>query len=321
MQNYSEEEAAKQFIQSEEQEETPNSQVNKPIINAPAFKSPFAKSEDQISLGNQLGYQKIPIEDLPTQGLFYPEGTEIVIRAANGAEIRHWSTLSENPNNPNYYSQLDDMLNYILERCVTIRYPAGMHSSWKDLKEVDRFYLILAVKEYTFIKGENKLQVTVAEGKKIDVNKNMIDYINFDDRIIKYYDKEKRCLMLRFKTGKVIPFHIPSVGVVQWVKHYVQRKQQYQQPVDEDFVNYAQFIIGDWRGLNDITYEEYASSSYGWSIGETSGITKIKDMLIETINPVIKYHDEGGMERTAPLNFQGGFKSLFIVSDPFGELE
>ena len=313
-QNYSEEEKAKKFVEEEEGVEK-EIKVNKPITEAPVFKSPYSKPDEIISLGNRIGYQKIPIEDLPTRGMFYPEGTEIFIRAANAGEIRHWSTINETN-----ISAVDDMLNYILERCVTIKFGQNKHSSWKDIKEVDRFYLILAVREYTFIKGENQLQVKVAEGKKINVSKEMIDYISFNERLLKYYDENSRCFLLKFKSGKVIPFHIPSVGVVQWIKQYVQRKQQLQQMIDEDFISYAPFIIGDWRGLNDLSYEKYAIDSNDWSTGEVSAITNIKDMFAETVDPHIKYIDEGGAERRAPLNFQGGFKSLFIISDPLGEL-
>src|ERR1035437_9901756 len=128
-------------------------QIGPALTPTAGLKSNQDRSENEISQGNRLGYQKIPIQDLPTQGLFYPEGTEIFIRAANGGEIRHWSTLDDGD-----LSSLDDMLNYVIERCVTYK-TTGAYSSWKDIKEVDRFYLILAIREYTFFKGENKLQV------------------------------------------------------------------------------------------------------------------------------------------------------------------
>ena len=60
--------------------------------------------------------------------------------------------------------------------------------------------------------------------------------------------------------------------------------------------------------------------SNDWSIPEISVLIHIKDLFMETVEPVVKYTDEGGRELTAPLNFQGGIKSIFLVSDPFGEL-
>ena len=274
-------------------------------------RKPWVK--DELSFGNQIGWQPIPTKDLPTQGIFYPEGTAFSIRAASVAEIRHWSTLNEGD-----ISSIDDMLNYIIERCVSIK--STISSSWKDIKEVDRFYLLLAVRELTFIQGENKLQVKVSETNKIDVTKEMIDYINIDQKLMQYYDDIQRCFVLRFKNGKELKIDIPSVGVTQFLKSYIQRKQQMQESIDEDYLNFAPFIIRDWRGLNDMSYRQFVMESNTWDKTEISMMTHIRQMFMDTINPVIKYTEEGGAERTAPLNFLGGIKSILLVSDPFAEL-
>lgn len=301
----------------EEQEGTVQSE-SKPvgfgITEVPSPKFPHTRSEDQISQGNQIGWQKIPIKDLPTMGLFYPEGTEVTIRAASAGEIRHWSTIQES----DPYA-LDDMLNYVLERCVGFKTP-GQYSSWKDIKEIDRFYILLAIREYTFVKGENQLQVKTSESKTINVSKEMIDFISIDERLMKYYDSQKRCFVLKFKNGREIEASIPSVGVTSFLKNYVIRKQNSNQGMDMDFITFAPFLIKDWRGLNDKVYEQMVIESNRWSISEVSVLTHVKDLFVEVVDPVIKYTDEGGAERTAPLNFRGGIKSIFLISDPFGEL-
>jgi hypothetical protein len=289
-------------------------QVGSPITPTNSKNLPWQKSDEQIDKANAIGWDKIPIKDLPTQGLFYPEDAEITIRAASSGEIRHWSTLNEDD-----LSSLDDMLNYIVERCSAIKSNKAQ-LSWKDIKEVDRFYILLAIRERTFVKGENMLQVKVSETKKIDVVKDMIDYINFDDQLLQRYNPEKRCISLKFKSSKVIDIHLPSVGVTNWLKNYIQRKQQQGQPFDQDFLNFAPFVIPDWRGLNDNTYERFVYESQNWSTAEISVLTKIREIFADTINPVIKYMDEQGGERTIPLNFQGGIKSIFLISDPFSEL-
>jgi hypothetical protein len=286
-----------------------------PEIIKPKVDLPWQKDSDHISLGNQIGWGPVNTLDLPTQGFFYPEGTEIAIRAAATAEIRHWSTLNEED-----LSSLDDMLNYVLERCCTVKFPGNQLSSWKDIKEVDRFYILLAIRERTFVKGENMLQVKISENKKIDVSKDMVDYITFDDRLMKYYDTEKRCIFLKFKSGKTVSVHLPSVGVTNWLKNYINRKSRSQEPFDQDFLNFAPFVIKDWRGLNDASYEKFVYEFQNWSNAEISMLTEIRKIFADTINPVIKYRDEQGGERIIPLNFQGGIKSLLLISDPFSEL-
>ena len=305
-----------EFVEKQEgtQKTKETKQVGPEISETPPPVFKHTKNPNLVSLGNQVGWQKIPIKDLPTQGLFYPEGTEVLIRSATAQEVRHWSTLQEDD-----YAALDDMLNYMLERCVTFKTPE-IHSSWKDIKEVDRFYILLAIREYTFVKGENQLQVKTGENSKLNVTKEMIDYITLNPKIMKYYDEVKRCFVLKFKTGKEIEVSIPSVGVTNFLKNYINRKQQAQEMFDVDFISFAPFVIKDWRGLNDNSYEQMVLESNNWGISEVSVLTHLKDLFIETVNPIIKFTDEGGAERVAPLNFLGGIKSVFLISDPFGEL-
>ena len=316
------EEKLKNFVEETEKKDPIkiDPETKSPIIDAPPIvQMPWMKSESQISKANEIGWQQIPIKDLPSLGLFYPEDTKVYVRAATGGEIRHWSSLNEDPNDQNYLSNLDDMLNYVIERCVTIKSDTK-NIAWKDIKEIDRFYLLLAVREWTFIKGENKLSVKVSENKKIDVRKEMIDYITFDDRLMKYYSESERCFLLKFKNGNTIKLEIPSVGVTSWLKTYIQRRQQSSQAFDQDFLSFAPFVIRDWRVLNDISYEKIILDTMSWGIDEISLLTHIRQIFQDTINPVIKYQDESGAELATPLNFQGGIKSIFLISDPFGQL-
>jgi hypothetical protein len=214
------------------------------------------------------------------------------------------------------------MVNYIIERCVTIKSSDKNNQflSWKDIKEVDRFYLIIAVREFTFIKGENQLQVKISENKKISVTKDMISYVNFDERLMRYYDSITRSINLKFKTGEQLIIHMPCVGVTSWIKNYITRKRQNQERYDESFADYASFLIKDWRGLTDNIYDEFVMDYNSWSIDKLSMMSTIIDLFKDSINPIISYEDEGGAELTVPLNFLGGFKSLFLISDPFGKL-
>jgi hypothetical protein len=321
---YKDEDLVKKFVEENEKGDKPSSDVEliepevlgSPLHDVSGASKPWEKEgqiKSELSSQNQIGLQKLNLEDFPTKGLFYPEGTEILIRAALSGEIRHWSTLDERD-----LSALDDMLNFILERCVTIKFPSA-HASWKDLKEVDRFYVILAIHEYTFKKGENKLQVRISETKKLDVRKEMIDYITIDERIMKHYNSERRCFLIDLKDGSA-PFEVslPSVGVTNWLKNYVIRKSHMNEPIEKDFINFAPFVILDWKGLGDKVYEGYIMDAEQWSIKKISALAWLKDTFIEAVEPVVKYTEEQGGERQVPLNFQGGIKSIFLISDPLG---
>jgi len=98
-------------------------------------------------------WKNIPIQNLPSGGIFYPDDTEITVRAASVGEIRHWSTIDESD-----ALDIDDMLNFILEKCLRIKTKDNAAwLSWRDICDVDRMYLIFAIHEQTFPNKENIL--------------------------------------------------------------------------------------------------------------------------------------------------------------------
>lgn len=276
------------------------------------------EEETGLKYRDNLGYLKIDVASLPTQGMFYPEGTEIRIRAARGEEIKHWSTM--NDQDLNQLSQVDDILNYIIERCVSVKLPGIMGGNWKDLKDVDRFYLLLAVREFTFLDGDNELMVPISEGKDIPVTKEMIDFIQIPDDIMKHYSPEERCFVFKLKTGRTIRMHIPSLGVTQWLKNYAQAKQQAREGFDTDFILYAPMLISDFRRLSQRAYEEMVAEAQGWNVQEWSLVSHVRDSLSAASEAKIKYTNENGQEVTIPLTFRGGLKALFTISDPLSIL-
>lgn len=267
---------------------------------------------------SNLGYLDIDIKSLPTAGNFYPSGTTIKIRAARGEEIKHWSTM--NDQDINQLSQIDDILNYIIERCVFVKMPGVLGASWKDLKDVDRFYLLLAVREFTFPDGENELMVPLSEGKSMPVTKEMIDFVKIPEKIMQHYDPVERCFVFTLKNGKKFRMHIPSLGVTQWCKNYSAAKQAAREGFDTDFMLYAPMLISDYRNLSQRAYEEMVAEANHWSTSEWSLVSYVRDELMKASEASIKYTDDNGAEVTVPLTFRGGIKALFLIQDPLSIL-
>lgn len=267
---------------------------------------------------SNLGYLDIDVNSLPTGGNFYPTGTTIKIRAARGEEIKHWSTM--NDQDINQLSQIDDMLNYIIERCVYVKIPSVLGASWKDLKDVDRFYLLLAVREFTFPQGENELKVPLSEGNEMTVTKEMIDFIQIPDDLMQHYDSTERCFVFTLKTGRKFRMHIPSLGVTQWCKNYSVAKQTAREGFDADFILYAPMLISDYRNLSQRAYEEMVSESSHWNGAEWSLLSYVRTELMKASEAKIKYTDDNGVEVAVPLTFRGGIKALFTVQNPLSIL-
>lgn len=294
----------------------------------PVQKEPVRKIESPLTRGDldrvadefnekrksNLGYLKIPVTELPTKGLFYPEDIEISIRAARGEEIKHWSTM--NDSDIQQQSQVDDIFNYMIERCVSVKIPGQPGNCWKDLKNTDRFFLLLAIREFTFIGDKNTLRVPYGEGKEdIPVVKEMIDFVKIPDELMKFYNHEEKCFTFNVD-GQTINMFIPSIGVNDWIKKYMIGKMNSREMFDKDFVIYAPMLIRDHRKLNVRAYEDLVGSTRLWGHKEWSVVSYVLDQLNNVTEPKIRYTDENGTEVAIPLNFRGGIKAIFLLSNP-----
>lgn len=294
------------------------------------------KSEtSQISGANDIGWKNVPIENLPTMGLFYPEGAEVTIKSADVEEIRHWSTIDETD-----MIDMDDKMNFILEKCVRFRLvaedkePFSMH--WKDLKEIDRFYIVILIHELTFPGNDNKLHINfrcisdncLASGNpyrsKEQLKSNMLNLFRIADDIMKYYNSEERKFVIESKKlGKTFQFTVPQVGVSSYVKNYIYKKRRDGDALDTAFVKVAPFILEDWRQLNDKSFERERMNSFKWNKNDWLFISAFTDKLEDCVKlQVDRPCPKCGETIEAPLFFRGGFtiKDLFSISGQLDDL-
>ena len=261
------------------------------------------------------GFLPIKVEDLPTKGMFYPEGTRIFIKAATLGDIKHWSTTDETD-----LSSIDDGLNSIIESCCQVVFPedTGKYANWRDLKEVDRLYIVLAIHDFTFPGGKNDLKVQIAETTDVVVKKDNIEFVKFSDKLMNFYNPDKRCFSFPVHAkcfeGGFMDIYIPSEGVTKWIKDYVTTRINRQEGYDKDFVTIAALLIPDHRGLNNDKYYALIDSTAEWTPYEWSLITKVRRIIETAVTPKLKYKDESGAEKESPLNFRGGIKAIFQPS-------
>lgn len=312
-QNYNAEDEARKLVEAAEGPV----KVEEAKITSLGKAQKFTQSEES-PLAGDIGWKNLPFENLPSQGLFYPDGSEIAIRAASVAEIRHWSTIDEND-----ALGIDDMLNFVVEKCCRIRM-SGRPANFKDLKEIDRFYVIFAIRDYTFKNGENRLYTNIedenGEDLKIEITKDVLNYFNPDEVLMKYYNADKKCYVFQMKSGEVFDLHFPSLGVMAFIKSYAKAKAQRSQNFDKAFLKYAPFLIPEWKGLTDREYDKILQESLTWSIQKISLMDKITSMLASAINPEVRYIKANGEDGRIPLSFRGGVKSLFLIPDILDEL-
>lgn len=280
-------------------------------------------SKKRENSDSEVGYFSIQLQNLPTSGMFYPDGTIIQIRSASVKEIRHYSTLEEE----NPYDIQEKQKN-ILQNCCRIKMPSKPASDYRDIVDIDRLYILFAIQELTFPNGENKLQIhskcsECSTLNTIDFKKNSIDYINFDERLKKIYSNEEKCFILKFKnTDEIVKLYMPTIGKSNILFSHIQTKYKNNIEIDVAFINIANFLFSDWRLVNDASIRDMDLKTYKWSDKSMfSSVVGIIDIIRTGIALNVKYNCSNcGSEVTAPLEFQGGWKSLFLHSDPFANL-
>ena len=120
------------------------------------------KESEECGIGNAV----IPVESLPSKGLFYPVGTRIYIRSASLGDIKRWSAMNE-----------DDMVDVmekmksIFESCCTVNFgpDTAKRARYKDLLDLDRLYILFAIHDWTFPSGKNDVNIKVSEKEDIPV--------------------------------------------------------------------------------------------------------------------------------------------------------
>lgn len=264
-----------------------------------------------LASSGKAGYLPISVTDLPSKGMFYPVGTRIYIKAATMEQIKHWSAMDET----NAY-MVDEAMNNIIEDCVKMTFGDGdpRFANWRDLVDIDRLYLLIAIHDFTFPAGQNDLQLHVKENEDITITKDQIEFIKFNEKLLKFYDPKERCFIFPTKAaalkGKPLRITFPRLGVTSWIKDYGRKCQEMQENYDQDMFTFALLTFEDWRGLNEDTYYQFIQTTTDWSAYEWTIMAKVKQIMVSAAQPKVSYESEGGLKKEIPLSFRGGYKSL-----------
>jgi hypothetical protein len=282
------------------------------------YRAPIVESDTQPAIKSlhsnfDIGWYEVPLESLPTQGLFYPDGSRLLIKPANVSIIRHFSTVDDT--NP---LELNDAFDYILENLVRFNVP-GMPASYKNLKDIDKLSVILHVRDATFKNGESRIVSDIAcscghVDEKV-LKWNDFEFFHFSSELMKYYNPEAKIFQVKFNDPMEsdIGLTLPSIGIRNFIQKYVTAKIRQKKSYDRAFANVAPFIMDDWSNINDTMYEQELENSGTWSTNQFAAFIRIVDLVKKSTISRIKHKCTScGAEVTAPSSFRGGIKSLFI---------
>jgi len=273
-------------------------------------------SNDTLDSDTHLGYVDVKMEDVPSVGMFYPADTTIKIRSARVAEIRHFSTLDESN-----IIDIEEKLNQIIKGCVRIQSGTRM-LSYKDILEEDRIYLLLLIRDLTFPEPENKIMIKHQhDGKNMDVELSVkhLQTEDIDSEIAPYYSEEARAFVIQTKSAGEVVMRPPSIGVMEEVTKFIQVRQRERKTFDQAFLQILPYITTDWRGFGSKVIFEKEIEFQGWNEKKYMVIYRLAERMKVGVKTDLKV-DHEGEEVLVPMNFPGGIKSLFLISDLSGEL-
>ena len=264
-----------------------------------------------------LGYHSLDMDTLFSKGKFYPQDTKISIRAAKVAEIRHFSTMLED----NLFD-IEEKLNGIVKGCARIESPTKK-LSYKDLLEEDRIAVILAVRDLTFPEPENKLMLKAENSygvtEDVELATKNLAGTTVPEEIEKYYDAVARCYRVQTRSAGEILMRPPSIGVMEVVTKYIREQQEQKKKWDQAFIQILPYVQIDWRGFNTKEVFNQEVAFQGWNEKKYMIMYRLAEKMKIGAQAEMEVDVDGEMVKL-PLDFPGGIKSLFIISDLAGEL-
>ena len=325
------EEAAKKMLEARDQinepvqENTSVEDVSAVMLDAVESKGlgkvsmdNFGQSRPDKTSDEFLGWMVLDQSELPSKGKFYPNSCVIKIRSARAAEIRHFSTMDEEN-----YIDMEEKLNHIVEMCTQITLD-DKRLSYKDLLEEDRIVVLLSIRDLTFPEPENKLILkgkTESSKKTVDIelSSRYLVATEVPTEIEAYYSSKERMYVIKTRSAGEVRMRPPSIGVMQEITKYLKDRQEKEVEFDKAFIQVLPYITPDWRQLNLPKIFNLEVDYKAWDQKKFMVIYRLAEKMKIGVETTLEMEFDGEIAK-APLDFPGGIKSLFIISDLAGEL-
>ncbi len=210
-------------------------------------------------------------------GRFYPAGATVSFRAAGVQEIRKWASMDEN--NP---KEVYDGIIDIIKSCVR-----GIH--WKDLKEADRFKMLLYIHDATFMEAEHKMQIKCTCGScraeyNAEVLPDHLSYKNLPDKIMEKVDPVTGRLVFDTRSFGEIEISIPSLGAIEIVTDYAARQNIKWITENKAFLDIAPYLILDWKTAGKKTMDDLNAEYNSWGVKKLGAMLELQGRMATAMN-------------------------------------
>lgn len=264
----------------------------------------------------ELQYFTFDIKELPC-GKFYPDGTVVLIRAAQTIEIQAYSMVDDS----NIFDIIEKM-NDMISACVRLKYADGTYGSYLDIKDGDRFYLIFVIRDLTFQKS-NPLVVSAKcdcnEKNDININRGSFNFYDIDEEIKSFYSSTSKQFTFETINNEIHTLGIPSIGLQKSFFTYIinNATDDKKTNLNSAFLKIIPFTISNMKSIGEKEIKKKLTEFVNINDDTFQFLNDTVDKLKFGIKEIKTICTACGEEVHADFNFPDGASGLFIVKDAF----
>lgn len=303
-----EEEYLKKHLESLESEKNP---INP---NQSFFDSVVVPPQNSTTRYTDLQFLSCDIKELPC-GSFYPNGTVLLIRAAQVKEIQAYSMVDDT----NFYDIVEKM-NDMLQACVRLKYADGKMGSYLDIRDQDRLYLIFMIRELTFQQGSSlavNIKCTCGAENSLELVRKNFRFHPLDEKLDQYYHKGRNAFVFTTVTGREFELTPPTIGLQKAFAEYIIKENNEKRTPNLAFLKIIPFMLS---GRTSITYEGIKA--------KLKEFEDLDDVSFQFLNAAVSKMTFGikdltkscfscGVEVRTDMTFPNGASGIFVIHDAF----
>lgn len=262
---------------------------------------------------HDINYRPIRLEELPSGGLFYREDMEIMVKPAKTEEIEQYSSMDP----ANFYSVTEEMIRMVAA-CTKVRYSDGA-GTYKDIRDVDRLYLIFYIRDLTF-QNRHKLEIPyhdeeVGEEGMVEVCRDNFEMIVMDEEVEPYYSEDRRCFYFNSIFGEYF-LAPPTIGIQTSFFEYIKDKLKKKRKLNMAMLKIIPFTLWDRNSIKIEEIEKLEVKFKNLTPEEFTFLNQICSCMNFGIKG-LRHFTESGTEVHTDIIFSNGATDIFSIPGKF----
>jgi hypothetical protein len=304
--------------------------LNRNQVDEESFEE-FERKAGTTKLGENIfknaearsGWIPIDRQLLGERNRYYPEDWQFLVRPATVEVVRNWSMLDETNGN-----SIDDVFNEILKHCLQIKTSFGLQP-WQAINNWDRFFFVLVIREYTFVKGENNIEFfedcpSCETPVKFTLESQALMYDLPDDEVLQYFDQMNRTWVIDpadfgIPAEHAINLYVPTVekdaNIKSWLISEYQENDK--KKFDNVFIKFLPWLcpkISKDLGMARTQIKKAEMQFKSWDAEMFSFMNDVlKNISVTPSTNISAICEACGEEAVTRLRFPNGIGALFNV--------